>query len=105
MNDFQGKEFTSELPNPEQSLLGREFTSRLDMALSRLTPVQRELFQRHCIEGETLVHIGETMGRSAEAVRQSYCLLRRRLQTLLMETGFSQCEAMDYLYQMLTNHP
>lgn len=103
-NDAQRKEFSSELPNPEQTLLGQELTSRMDVALNQLTPVQRDLFRRHCIEGETLVHIAQTTGRTPEATRQAFCLLRRRLQNLLMQTGLSQHEAMDYLYQMLTTH-
>ena len=104
-NECHGQEFLSELADPQQSLPGQESYSYLDIALSRLTPVQRELFRRRCLEGETLIHLGETRGRSAEAIRQSSCLLRRRLQTLLMETGFSQREAIDYLYQMLSSPP
>lgn len=103
-NDAPLKEFSSEELGPEQKLLGQELTCRMEVALQQLTPVQRDLFRRHCIEGETLIHIAQTTGRTPEAARQAFCLLRKRLQHLLTQTGLSQHEAMDYLYQMLTVH-
>jgi len=73
--------------------------------LCRLTIAERDLFQRYCVQGEPLTQLASTVPCAPESVRQYTCTLRRRLQTLLSEAGFSHAEAQDYLYRTLTMHP
>lgn len=78
---------------------------RFGQALSRLTPEQRTLLHRHCIEGETFAQIAAEQRRAPESVQQTFCLLRRQLQRLLMQAGLGPQDAMDCLYRSLTRHP
>jgi len=75
-----------------------------DHILCRLTIAERDLFQRYCVQGESLTQLASTIPCLPETVRQYTCMLRTRLQTLLSEAGFSRAEARDYLYQTLTMH-
>ena len=97
-HEFQGTALSAADPGLEQRILRQEIMHRLEAALGQLTPVQQTLFRRHCVEGETLVHIAEDTKRSPAAVRQAFCLLRHRLQRILELTGLSKREAIDYLY-------
>ena len=76
----------------------------LDTILRQLTTAERDLFQRYCVQGESLAHISTTVPCSPETMRQHSCMLRGKLQTLLIEAGFSRKEAQDFLYQALTTH-
>jgi len=78
---------------------------QFDRILRRLTIAERDLFQRYCVQGEPLTHLAGTIPCSPDTMRQHSCMLRRRLQALLVEAGFSRTEAQDYLYQTLTMHP
>ncbi len=103
-NEFQGTALSAGDPGLDQRILRQELGNRLDAALGQLTQGQQALFRRHCLEGETLVHIAEDTNRSPAAVRQALCLLRHRLQRILAAKGLSQNEAMDYLYHSLITH-
>ena len=76
----------------------------VDAAMSQLSYAQRDLFYRRCIAGETIAQIAERTDCSPEAVRRSLRLLRNGLQDLLVQMGLSATEAMDCLYQTLTQH-
>ena len=93
---------SSQTPETDATLL--EPKQRLHAALRLLSPAQRNLFQRHCVTGETIAQIAETMYCPPDAIRRSYCELRRRLQDLLIQSGLDPREAMNCLYQALTSH-
>lgn len=55
--------------------------------LQRLTDSERDLVQRHYIDGETCASIGERLGIGEEAVKKRLQRLKQKLRDLLADYG------------------
>jgi len=92
-----------DLPDPaaphdlDSFLLLAEFRRCVEAALLRLPAEARLLFLRHCSDGETLVEIGASLGKSPDAVRKSVARARAQLQRLLERQGVTHADLCAYL--------
>jgi RNA polymerase sigma-70 factor (ECF subfamily) len=89
--DGQGRETAAALPDPgrgpEQMAAERELSQRLDEALARLEPEQREVLLLRDVEGLTAAETAEVVGISVAAVKsrlhRARASLRARLRPVL----------------------
>jgi len=71
--------------NPERALQAQEIGSRLQLAMERLSPRERMVFElKHC-EGMKLKDIGEMCGTSEEAAKNSLFRALQKLRTELQD--------------------
>ncbi len=67
--------------SPERTLEAQEISKRLELALARLSPRERMVFElKHC-QGLKLREIGETCGTSEEAAKNSLFRALQKLRT------------------------
>jgi RNA polymerase sigma-70 factor, ECF subfamily len=69
--------------NPERSLLGKELGSRIAMAMERLSPRERMVFEMKHFHGLRLRAIGEMLGTTEETVKNSLFRATRKLRNSL----------------------
>ena len=85
------------VPLPETEAVRREIVCRIQIALTQLSPDQRQLLYLLVVEEKTAPEAAAETGRTAQAIRQSFCNLTRRLRGILEEEGFTETEACQYL--------
>jgi RNA polymerase sigma-70 factor, ECF subfamily len=71
--------------DPEKHLLGKEIQMRLAMAMERLSPRERIVFEMKHYQGLKLRAIGEVLGTSEETVKNSLFRATRKLRNELGE--------------------
>lgn len=71
--------------NPERSLRGKEIARRLEMALGRLSPRERLVFELKHYHGMKLRAIGEYCGTSEETAKNSLFRATQKLRAELRE--------------------
>lgn len=76
----------ADLPSPSEHAIGREWDSRFEAALDRLTAEQREVVLWSRVLGLTHREVAERTGRTEVAVRSLLSRALARLGTLLGET-------------------
>ena len=69
--------------DPSRVLAGRELSDRIDQALERLSPKERLVFELRHYEGLRLKTIGEMIGVSEEAAKNSLFRATRKLREAL----------------------
>lgn len=69
--------------NPEQRLMGLEIGERISIALKRLTPRERMVFEMKHYQGLKLRAIGDALGTSEETVKNSLFRATRKLREQL----------------------
>jgi RNA polymerase sigma-70 factor (ECF subfamily) len=69
--------------NPERNLLGQELGERISMALNRLSPRERMVFEMKHYQGLKLRAIGDMLGTSEETVKNSLFRATRKLRASL----------------------
>jgi RNA polymerase sigma-70 factor, ECF subfamily len=69
--------------NPERNLLGQELGERISMALNRLSPRERLVFEMKHYQGLKLRAIGDMLGTSEETVKNSLFRATRKLRASL----------------------
>jgi RNA polymerase sigma-70 factor, ECF subfamily len=69
--------------NPERNLLGQELGERINMALNRLSPRERMVFEMKHYQGLKLRAIGDMLGTSEETVKNSLFRATRKLRASL----------------------
>jgi len=72
-------------PTPDRDLAGREQLSRLAEALLMLPEDQRVAVELHHLQGQTLVSVGNRLGRSREAVAGLVFRGLKKLRAILGE--------------------
>jgi RNA polymerase sigma-70 factor (ECF subfamily) len=71
--------------DPERRLLGQEIGQRIDAAVALLSPRERMIFEMKHYQGLQLRAIGEVLGTSEEAVKNSLFRATRKLREQLQE--------------------
>jgi len=71
--------------DPERHLIGREIEKRLALAMERLSPRERVVFEMKHYQGLKLRAIGEALGTSEETVKNSLFRATRKLRNQLGE--------------------
>ncbi|MGH9681002.1 MAG: RNA polymerase sigma factor, partial [Candidatus Acidiferrales bacterium] len=69
--------------NPERVMLGHEIGKRISVALERLTPRERVVFEMKHYQGLKLRAIGDALGTSEETVKNSLFRATRKLREQL----------------------
>ncbi len=69
--------------DPERHLMGKEIGRRIDLALERLTPRERMVFEMKHYQGLKLRAIGEVLGTTEETVKNSLFRATRKLRAQL----------------------
>lgn len=69
--------------NPERSLLGQEVGRQIELAMKRLSPRERVVFEMKHYEGLRLRAIGDLLGTSEETVKNSLFRATRKLRESL----------------------
>jgi RNA polymerase sigma-70 factor (ECF subfamily) len=69
--------------NPERRLMGMEIGERISLALQRLTPRERMVFEMKHYQGLKLRAIGDVLGTSEETVKNSLFRATRKLREQL----------------------
>lgn len=69
--------------DPERHLLGQEIKTRLAVAMERLSPRERMVFEMKHYQGLKLRAIGDVLGTSEETVKNSLFRATRKLRTAL----------------------
>jgi RNA polymerase sigma-70 factor, ECF subfamily len=69
--------------DPERQLLGREIKAKLDIAMERLSPRERLVFEMKHYQGLKLRAIGDALGTSEETVKNSLFRATRKLRSEL----------------------
>lgn len=82
---------------PEARLLRSELAQRIEAAARRLTPAQRELFERILVDEESVGEVAASLGRTPHAVSQALLTLRQRLRGLLERQGLDERAVEEYL--------
>ena len=98
----QSSEFAENLPpssliTPEAVVLNSELLHRILDVVATLTPSQRELFQRHFLNEETVNELAHSSGKAPNTIHQAIWSLRQRLKTLLTKSNLNEREAREYL--------
>ena len=71
--------------DPERRLLGKEIQARLALAMQRLSPRERVVFELKHYQGLKLRAIGEALGTTEETVKNSLFRATRKLRSQLGE--------------------
>lgn len=69
--------------NPERALIGKELGQRISLAMERLSPRERMVFELKHFQGLRLRVIGEMLGTTEETVKNSLFRATRKLRTNL----------------------
>jgi RNA polymerase sigma-70 factor (ECF subfamily) len=69
--------------DPERHLVGREIQARLAVAMERLSPRERIVFEMKHYQGLKLRAIGDALGTSEETVKNSLFRATRKLRSEL----------------------
>ena len=69
--------------NPERALMGKELGRRISLAMERLSPRERMVFELKHFQGLRLRVIGEMLGTTEETVKNSLFRATRKLRTNL----------------------
>ena len=69
--------------NPERALMGKELGQRISLAMERLSPRERVVFELKHFQGLRLRVIGEMLGTTEETVKNSLFRATRKLRTNL----------------------
>src|SRR5258705_7475461 len=80
---FDRQPDTGAASDPERRLMGLEIGKRISLALTRLTPRERMVFEMKHYQGLKLRAIGEALGTSEETVKNSLFRATRKLRTQL----------------------
>ena len=81
------REPASPLPGPEEIVLNLEAERNLAAIEECLSSNQRRLWKRHVIDGVKLVDLAEEFEKSANSLRQTVYIIRRKLRKKLQEQG------------------
>ena len=71
--------------NPDRALRGQELSGRIEAALADLSPNERLVFELRHYDGMRLRAIGESVGISEEAAKNSLFRATRKLRTALQD--------------------
>jgi RNA polymerase sigma-70 factor (ECF subfamily) len=71
--------------DPERSLLGRELGAQISLAMERLSPRERVVFEMKHYQGLKLRDIGDALGTTEETVKNSLFRATRKLRHQLSE--------------------
>jgi RNA polymerase sigma-70 factor (ECF subfamily) len=71
--------------NPDRALRGQELSARIETALADLSPNERLVFELRHYDGMRLRAIGESVGISEEATKNSLFRATRKLRTALQD--------------------
>ena len=80
---FDQQQEMSAASDPERRLMGSEIGKRISLALTRLTPRERMVFEMKHYQGLKLRAIGEALGTSEETVKNSLFRATRKLRMQL----------------------
>jgi RNA polymerase sigma-70 factor (ECF subfamily) len=69
--------------DPEKRLFGKEIQARIALAMERLSPRERVVFEMKHYQGLKLRAIGEALGTTEETVKNSLFRATRKLRTQL----------------------
>jgi len=82
--EFRNK---SDIPDPEEELIRKEYCEMMDELAETLTPRQRDLYRRYFRNWESATDIAHSSGQSEQSVRQSVYRLKNRLLELIRIKG------------------
>ena len=80
---FDRQQEQSASSDPERRMMGLEISGRISIALKRLTPRERRVFEMKHYQGLKLRAIGEALGTSEETVKNSLFRATRKLRVEL----------------------
>ena len=69
--------------DPERSLFGKEIKARIALAMERLSPRERIVFEMKHYQGLKLRAIGDALGTTEETVKNSLFRATRKLRNQL----------------------
>lgn len=96
-SEFAEDVVPSSLPSPEGVVLNSELLHRILDVVATLNSSQRDLFQRHFLNEETVNELAHSSGKTPNTIHQAIWSLRQRLKTLLTRSNLNEQEARDYL--------
>ncbi len=77
-------------PLPEEIACRSEFRRLIESAGEGLTPLQRDLFYRHDLNGELISDIAASLHKTEKAVEEALRRARRRIQSKLAQQGMTR---------------
>lgn len=84
-------------PGPESCLLRGEFWRAMRVVLKHLDPVQRKMFLRHRLRGQSIQELVAWSGLTPHVVEQRLYRARERLREILLRRGLTEAELRSYL--------
>ena len=82
---FEHQKETRPTLDPERCLLGKEIQARITLAMERLSPRERVVFEMKHYQGLKLRAIGDALGTTEETVKNSLFRATRKLRSQLGE--------------------
>lgn len=79
-------------PNPEEQMMREEFWQQVGSALSDLTSLERSVFLRHYLDGQSIKDLAAALDTTEGAASQLLYRARRRLRARLEERGVTEAD-------------
>jgi RNA polymerase sigma-70 factor (ECF subfamily) len=83
MDEPDSPEMETADPGPDRLAMGRDVHQRVDVALARMSPLERAAFVLRHFEGRSLNEIARALDQDANAVKQSICRAVRKAREVL----------------------
>ena len=77
-------------PTPEKNALRNEILQLIKRAVQELPPIRQEVFKRHDLEGELIIHIAHSLRKTEKTIEEDLRLARLQIQSILLKQGFTE---------------
>jgi RNA polymerase sigma-70 factor, ECF subfamily len=83
MDEPDAPEMKAEQPGPDRLAMGADVHHRVDIALARMSPLERAAFVLRHFEGRSLQEISDALDQDTNTVKQSICRAVRKARHVL----------------------
>ena len=77
-------------PTPEKNAPRNEILQLIKRAVQELPPIRQEVFKRHDLEGELIIHIAHSLRKTEKTIEEDLRLARLQIQSILLKQGFTE---------------